>query len=357
MMQGRKFVVLAFTFLFAVVQASAVLAQDQASASHQREALLGTAECGEGCTRPIEGAMDALNVLPVADPFQVGAHAKAAPQEPAAGEDTTPLDGPQAFVTCTGWHALCSASPDCQMSGGKADCDCMKVNEPHIVLTSEIQDAMVKRLTQATCTDLRPCAVDQAPVCSAMADGRYEVDGVTYGWVSTYSYRGWCALPQGFVACDPQAPGYSGDRSWAVCDAAPCTENLDPSDPNRPLSCRCRVVENEPFVGVNGSCTGEMGGIFSSFPMSAWDFEHDTYPFPVPGYEWVQGACAPLGSDAWEELRSERGEDGTMKPARPYRSELLLPLTSGARAGQDHAAGPPQLMAATWSVACTIGSS
>ncbi|MFO7533151.1 MAG: cytochrome P450 [Candidatus Limnocylindrales bacterium] len=78
--------------------------------------------------------------------------------------------------------------------------------------------------------------------------------------------------------------------------------------PNRPLSCRCRVVGGAPFLGVNGSCTGEMGGISSSFPLSAWDFEHDTYPFPVPGYEWVQGACAPPRSDAWEELRSERGE-------------------------------------------------
>ena len=263
MMPVRKSV-LAFMFVFAVVQASPVLAQDEASTSGQ---------------------------------------------EPAAVEVTTPPGGPQAFVTCSGWHALCSASPDCQVSGGKADCDCMRVNEAHIVATSEIQDPTVKRLTQVVCTDLRPCDVDEAPVCSAMADGRYEVDGVDYEWVSTYSYRGWCTLlQQDLVACDPQTPGYRGDHGWAICDAAPCTENLDPSDPNRPLSCQCRVVEDEPFVGMNGSCTGDMGGIFSSFPLSAWDFEHDTYPFPMPGYEWVQGACAPLISDAWEGPRSGRGE-------------------------------------------------
>ena len=38
------------------------------------------------------------------------------------------------------------------------------------------------------------------------------------------------------------------------------TENVDPSNPNRPLSCQCRVVEDAPFVGMNGSCTGDMAG-------------------------------------------------------------------------------------------------
>jgi hypothetical protein len=31
--------------------------------------------------------------------------------------------------------------------------------------------------------------------------------------------------------------------------------------------------------------------------LEAWDFQNNTYPFPMPGYEYVQGACAPLGSD------------------------------------------------------------
>lgn len=42
-------------------------------------------------------------------------------------------DAPEDAVACTGWHALCSASPDCKMTGDKADCDCLRVNEPHIV--------------------------------------------------------------------------------------------------------------------------------------------------------------------------------------------------------------------------------
>ncbi len=207
-------------------------------------------------------------------------------------------DAPQEFVVCTGWHALCSASPDCKMNGKKADCDCMRVNETHIVETSAIQDTAVKRMTEVKCTNVHPCDTDQAPVCKAIKYGQYEVNSVKYAWVSTYSYRGWCSLlklkPK---PCDQSAAGYIGDLNWAICDAAPCTENPNPSDPERPLSCQCRVVENIPFVGINDSCTGENGGIMSSFPMEAWDFQNNTYPFPMPGYEYVQGACAPLKSD------------------------------------------------------------
>ena len=204
---------------------------------------------------------------------------------------------PQDFVVCTGWHALCSASPDCRMNGGKADCACMRVNETHIVATSEIQDVKAKRLTAAKCTREHPCAVDEAPVCKAIADGQYEVDKVKYDWVSTYSYRGWCRLLDiKMAACDTRAPGYQGDSLWAVCDAAPCTENPDPFDPERPLTCRC-PVRKTPFIGTNGTCVGDRGGIMSSFPVEMWDFEKNTYPFTMPGYEFVQGACAPLKSD------------------------------------------------------------
>lgn len=209
----------------------------------------------------------------------------------------------QEFVACTGWHALCSASFDCKLSGDKATCDCMRVNETHLVETSEIQDTAAKRLTLATCTDEHPCQVDQAPVCKAIADGQYRVDDVTYEWVSTYSYRGWCSLlAEKPKACDPGAAAYTGDTSWAICDAAPCTENPNPSDPVRPLSCQCRV-ERTAFVGPGGRCTGDNRGIISSFPLSAWDFESNTYKTPMPGYEYVQGACAPLSSDSVKEVR------------------------------------------------------
>ncbi len=217
------------------------------------------------------------------------------------GEDTLGAkDGPQEFVVCTGWHALCSASTDCKMNDGRttATCDCLRVSETHIVLTAEIQDAAARNLTLDKCTREHPCDVDQAPVCKAIKSGRYAVDNVRYRWVSTYSYRGWCSiLERKPKACDPGAPGYSGDTSWAICDLAPCTENRNPSDPEKPLSCQCRVVENTPFVGANGTCTGDNGGIMSSMAQSGWDFQNNTYTFPMPGYEYVQGACAPLKSD------------------------------------------------------------
>lgn len=212
---------------------------------------------------------------------------------------------PQDWVVCTGWHALCSASTDCRMSGDRAACSCLRVNETHVVMTSVIQDAAVKRLTNARCTSERPCDVDQAPVCKAIADGQYEVDKVRYEWVSTYSYRGWCGLLQAKPkACDQRASGYSGDLYWAICDAAPCTENPNPSDPDKPLSCQCRV-EKTPFVGPDNRCVGDNGGIMSSFPLESWDFKNSTYPFPMPGYEYVQGACAPLKSDSLTEPRTK----------------------------------------------------
>lgn len=182
------------------------------------------------------------------------------------------------------------------MTGDKAVCDCARVNETHIVETAVIQDPAVKTETLAKCTDGHPCAVDQAPVCQAIKDGRYEVDNVKYEFVSTYSYRGWCSILSRFTACDPHATGYAGDSYWAICDTAPCTENPTPPSPDKPLKCQCRV-QTEPFVGTNGSCTGDNGGIMSSFPLWAWDFQKNTYTIPVPGYEYVEGACAPLKSD------------------------------------------------------------
>lgn len=209
-----------------------------------------------------------------------------------------PIDEPQGIVVCTGWHALCSSSADCKMNGDKATCDCYRVNETHIVLTDEIQDAAVKRQTQTKCTNKHPCDVDHAPVCKAIKSGQYEVDNVKYDWVSTYSYRGWCSiLERKPTACDQHAPGYAGDLYWAICDVAPCTEDQHPSNPDKPLSCQCRV-EKTPFVGANGSCTGDNGGIISSMALSGWDFRNNTYRFPMPGYEYVQGACAPLKSDS-----------------------------------------------------------
>lgn len=205
---------------------------------------------------------------------------------------------PQDFVVCNGWHALCSASSDCRVNGDRAACDCLRVNETHVVETNSIQDTEVKRQTQIKCTGEHPCDVDQAPVCQAIKSGQYEVQGIKYDWVSTFSYRGWCTLVKvAPKACDPRSPGYIGDSSWAVCDAAPCTEIRNPSNPEKPLSCQCVVVPKIPFLGLNGSCTGDNGGIMSSSPLSTWDFTNNTYRIAIPGLEYVQGACAPLKSD------------------------------------------------------------
>lgn len=202
---------------------------------------------------------------------------------------------PQLVVECTGWHALCSFSVDCKVNATGAECACWKVNEPHIVMTGEIQDPTVRRLTEARCTDKHPCAIDEAPVCGAIQSGQYQVDYVNYEWISTFSYRGWCDLYEP-TACDTSDPDYVGDQQWAICDAAPCVETGNPSDPDRPLSCQCRVEEG-PFLGTRNSCTGEDGGIISAIPMDLWDFENGTFTAPAPGFDHVRAACAPLHSD------------------------------------------------------------
>lgn len=258
---------------------------------------------GERMNRVGSLVLKALVFLAIANINFVNAQAQEAPQPVAqVGEETDSstlkfINVPQVFVVCTGWHALCSASTDCQMNGDRANCDCLRVNETHIVETTAIQDTEVKRLTYAKCTYGHPCDVDQAPVCKAIKYGQYEVDNVKYDWVSTFSYRGWCSLLKLVTACDQNAIGYTGDLNWAVCDAAPCTENQNPSDPDKPLSCQCRVVKNKPFLGTNGSCTGDNGGIMSSSPLWTWDFQTNAYRLPLPGYEYVQGACDPLKSD------------------------------------------------------------
>lgn len=205
---------------------------------------------------------------------------------------------PDIVVTCTGWHALCTASTDCQRNGDRAACDCLRVNEPHIVMTDEIHDPVLRRMTQARCNSKHHCEVDEAPVCKVIRDGQYEVNGVKSKWVSTYSYRGWCGLYRA-KACNLDDEGYRGDRVWAICDAAPCTETVNPLDPNRPLTCDCRVVSEKSFVGTKDSCTGENGGIISAMELWAWDFEKNTFSLPVPGYEYVGPACAALKSDPY----------------------------------------------------------
>lgn len=202
-------------------------------------------------------------------------------------------DAPQLSVACTGWHALCSLATDCKVWGNEADCACWKVKEPYVVVTSNIKNdtfggATIKENTQSTCTILHPCDVDEAPVCEAI---RKLKDGQ---WVSTYSYRGWCENWDP-VACEGKNTG-----PWADCMTSPCTEiQGGKAHHDRPLSCQC-TVNNGPFVGTDGRCKTKKGTVMSTIPKDSWDFKKGTFAFPMPGYEYVKGACAPLKSDREE---------------------------------------------------------
>src|SRR5208283_1771289 len=196
---------------------------------------------------------------------------------------------PQGTVECTGWHALCSLATDCKVvSDQQADCNCWRVNEQYIVVTADIKDEVVKAETLAACTSATPCNVDEAPVCLAIKNGTFTVEGIQYDWVSTYSYRGWCQKWKP-VPCDA-AP-------WADCMTSPCTENQDPiANPNRPLICQCSV-NTTAFVGTNGGCKTKKRTIMSTINQALWDFENRKFTLPMPGYEYVQGACEHIHSD------------------------------------------------------------
>ncbi len=201
---------------------------------------------------------------------------------------------PQEAVECSGWHALCSLATDCVYEQGSrfADCACWQVNEQHVVATSNIKNAAfggapIKEETQRRCTTAHPCALDEAPVCQAIKE-LLEDDQ----WISTYSYRGWCENWDP-VKCEKNNAG-----PWADCMTSPCNVMADPDDPNRPLSCLC-TVNVGPFVGTNGSCDdGDNDTVMSTIERLTWDFENNQFSFPWPGYEYVKGACAPVGSDS-----------------------------------------------------------
>lgn len=197
---------------------------------------------------------------------------------------------PQPFVVCSGWHALCDFASNCEVVDDQANCACWKVFEPYIVETSKIQDKAVKNKTQAICTASHPCDIDEAPVCKAIRFGQFKVDDVKYRWVSTFSYRGWCENWKP-VPCGYEEGSWA---TWADCMSAPCTFIDNPSDPERPLSCQCRVMEGA-FIGTQGSC--DEGNVMSTEPLGNWDFHKNTFRLPYPGYQFVKGACAELESD------------------------------------------------------------
>lgn len=200
-------------------------------------------------------------------------------------EDPTP----QGSVVCTGWHALCSLATDCKMvSDTQANCNCWKVNEQHVVVTADITDQDARTATLAACTSATPCDVDEAPVCGIIKSGDYTVNEVKYKWISTYSYRGWCKNWK---------PKACAAGPWADCMTYPCTESTNPKDPDRPLVCQCKV-NTTPFVGSNGRCKTKKGRVMSTINITLWDFQEKKFRPDMPGYEFVQGACAPIHSDS-----------------------------------------------------------
>lgn len=200
---------------------------------------------------------------------------------------------PQVTVECSGWHALCSLATDCRATGGEqADCACWKVNEQHMIMTSNIKNetfggAPIKEDTRRRCTTDTPCGLDEAPVCGAIQD-LLETDA----WVSTYSYRGWCDH------WDPVKCELYNAGPWADCMTSPCVVSADPTDPNRPLSCQC-TLNNGPYVGTNGTCSRKNSNIvMSTIERFIWNFNDNEFAIAVPGYsEYVKSACAPIQSD------------------------------------------------------------
>jgi hypothetical protein len=167
-----------------------------------------------------------------------------------------------------------------------ANCDCWKVTEQHLVMTSNIKDETfgfpIKAITQAYCKRSHPCGVDQAPVCKVI-----QAMVPNDKWVSTFSYRGWCQNWKP-VKC-------SG--LWADCMTSACMESHKPKDKNRPLSCQC-TTHNSRYVGSNGRCSMAPATVMSTIRIETWDFDNNTFTFEVPADEYVKEACAPITSDS-----------------------------------------------------------
>jgi hypothetical protein len=78
----------------------------------------------------------------------------------------------------------------------------------------------------------------------------------------------------------------------------PCTENQDPkADPDRPLTCQCRRVTDQPFVGSNGRCKTKKGTVMSTINQDLWSFEDNRFNIPMPSNREVNAACEAIHSD------------------------------------------------------------
>ena len=125
---------------------------------------------------------------------------------------------PQTRVSCAGLHTLCSLA-SCELAGAVASCSLqVVVNSTFVVSLAEIRNTSIAASTAQICTEARPCGLDQAPVCTVIADGA--VFGGLHtqpGMVSAFSWDGWCAATTSTPTVCPASP-------WAACMTVPCTQ-------------------------------------------------------------------------------------------------------------------------------------
>ena len=177
------------------------------------------------------------------------------------------LATPEPRVLCSGLHALCSLA-SCALTG---DCACVMANGTHVVALAEIRNAGIQAATAARCTSATPCALNEAPVCSAVASGATFGDQPTEpGMVSTFSWDGWCDAAAAIHAVCPASP-------WAACMTAPCTRDGDL------VSCRC-TMSNSSWLDLTGAgCARVASSVPSDFDLRV-----------LPGADYVLGACAEV---------------------------------------------------------------
>eukprot|EP00747_Dinoflagellata_sp_TGD_P184752 gnl/TRDRNA2_/TRDRNA2_40671_c0_seq2.p1 gnl/TRDRNA2_/TRDRNA2_40671_c0~~gnl/TRDRNA2_/TRDRNA2_40671_c0_seq2.p1 ORF type:complete len:224 (-),score=20.35 gnl/TRDRNA2_/TRDRNA2_40671_c0_seq2:6-677(-) len=187
---------------------------------------------------------------------------------------------PQARVQCHGPHALCTmascseASHDPITLTATMTCDCWFVNSTFAVSQDEILNSSVQSATRSSCTTAHPCQVNEAPVCSAIAEGSVFLGQRTApGLVSAFSWEGWCSRVQHHTAKVCSA------SPWAACMTAPCSRHSESGK----VSCTCPVTESQWIDFDGGGCSRYISTVPAGFDMRV-----------IPGSEFALQACGDL---------------------------------------------------------------
>lgn len=180
-------------------------------------------------------------------------------------------------MECSGAHVLCSMA-ECSIEhdkGNTAICSCLQQNSTHTVAVDQIRNATIARQTAKRCTAETPCAVDDAPVCRAMAEGSvFGGQHTAPGMVSSFSWGGWCEVAASYK---PDAPTVCPTSPWAACMSAPCWHA-----PGGGVSCKCTWA-NSSWLDIRGDRCGS-NTVVSSVPGS-FDMRI------LPGSQYVLPAC------------------------------------------------------------------